>query len=225
MQVQTFSEIMASWKPRYRLRPRYPNPVVVARDSPDEPPFSYWDCEWQITPDSQEEGLEIFQRALQNDKIWNDAHRQIATTVAKAQVLASIPQKYEVQSIALTICPDQGNHETMLEIARIVATLKAIESGKFVIEQRSKGEEDPYGWHLHFNIVTTYPPSKIKQFVQQKLASRNYVATYYATKSDKNWLERYMSGSKGNEDKTKKVQKDKLLRTQLGLQDIYELKP
>lgn len=220
MQTQTYLDVLSTWQPRYRLAPRGP-PVYVKEAG--ESGFSFVDCEWVLTEESQTEGLEIAQRALEADKIWKDANRQIATAVAKAQILAAVPKVFKANSIALTVCPDSGDHQTMLQIADIVASVSAVQGGKYVIEQRSKPGETPFGWHLHFMIQCTYAPSKIKQFVQQKLASRGYVATYYATQADANWLNKYMSGSKGNKDKDAKVQQDRALRQQLGLQDIYDI--
>lgn len=220
MQVQTYSEIMATWQPRYRFAPRGP-PIYVKEAG--ETGFCWQDCEWVLTDESLEEGLQIAEKALEADKVWKDAKRQIATNLAKAQVLASVPKVFKANYVALTVCPDQGDHMTMLSIANIVANISAVSSGKFVVEQRSKPGETPYGWHLHFMIQCTYAPSKIKQFVQQKLASRGYTCTYYATKADENWLNQYMSGSKGNSDKDQKVAQDRILRREYDMQDMYDL--
>lgn len=219
MQTETFSQVIAQWQPKYRIVPRGQPMRVVDGDD-----HFYWqDCEWVITEESLEEGIQYAQRALEADKIWHDAHRQIATAVAKAQILAAAPKVFKANNIALTVCPDSGDAQTMIQIASIVADVSAVQSGKYVIEQRSKPGEDPYGWHLHFYIQTTYAPSKIKQFVQQKLASRGYVAIYYATPADENWLKKYMSGSKGQNEKNLKVKQDRILRQQMGLQDIYDM--
>lgn len=222
MNAQTYLEVMAKWKPQYRLASR--GPSIFVRDLPD-PGFTYLECEWVLTEDSMNEGLLIAERALQSDKIWNDANRQIATAVAKAQILASVPKVFKANSIALTVCPDSGDHETMLQIAKIVASVSAVQGGKYVIEQRSKPGEEPHGWHLHFMIQTTYAPSKLKQFVQQKVARRGYVATYYATPANDRWLSNYMEGNKFNAEKDLKVKQDRILRAKYGLQDVYDLKP
>lgn len=222
MQVQTFSEILATWQPKYRLAPR--GQTMFVKEA-GEPGFCYMDCEWVLTQESQQEGLEIMQRAMDASKIWEDAHRRVATSVACEQILASVPKVFKAKHVALTVCPDTGDHLTMLSIAQVVANISAVTDGKFVIEQRSKPGEKPYGWHLHFYIQTTYAPAKIKQFVQQKLASRKYTCTYYATPADENWLKKYMTGQKGSAEKEQKAQQDKILRDQLGLSDIYDLAP
>lgn len=220
MQAQTYLDILMTWQPKYKIVLRGA-PVYV--NGFEETSFTWRESEMILTEESITEGLEIAQRALEADKIWHDANRQIATTIAKAQILAAVPKVYKANNIALTVCPDSGDHQTMLQIADIVASVSAVHGGKYVIEQRSKPGENPYGWHLHFMIQTTYAPSKLKQFVQQKLASRGYVATYYATQADSNWLTKYMSGAKGNSDKDQKVNQDRLLRQQYGLQDIYDI--
>lgn len=219
MQVQTYSEIMASWQPKYRLAPRGP-PVYVKEAA--EPGFTYLDCEWVLTPESQQEGLEIMQRALDAGKIWQDAHRRLATAVACEQILSSIPKVLKVKNVALTVCPAEGDHLTMLRIAAVVANVTVVQGGKFVIEQRSEPGQQPYGWHLHFYIQTQEAPSKVKQHVQQKLASRKYKCTYWATPADENWLNRYMSGDKG-EEKDLKVKQDRILREQLDIAPMYDL--
>lgn len=221
MQVESYSDIFSTWTPKYRLKLRPNGKHRVYHEGVE--PYDFWDCEWVITEESLEEGIEIADRALRADKIHQDARRQVELSIAKAQILASIPKVFKANSIALTVCPETGDHLTMLQIASIVANISAVSDGKFVIEQRSKPGEQPYGWHLHFLIQCTYAPSKIKQFVQQKLASRGYTCTYYATKADERWLKNYMSGSKGNAEKDQKVQQDRILRKQLELQDMYEL--
>lgn len=153
---------------------------------------------------------------------FEDAKRQIFISEAKDEIKATKPKEYKLKLVALTICPDRGDHNTMLEIMEIVKDTSCMKTGgKFVIEQRSKVGEDPYGWHIHLVVNTTYAPSRIKQYVQQRLASRGYVATYYATPADSRWEKKYMAGDKGNADKALKVKKDKILREQLGLQNMY----
>lgn len=220
MQVQTYWDVLATWQPRYRLAPRGP-PLYVKEAG--ETGFSFVDCEWRLTEESMEEGLLIFQRALEADKIWKDAQRQVEVAVAKAQILVAVPKVFKAKHIALTVCPETGDHVTMLQIAAIVARVSAVQSGKFVVEQRSKPGEQPHGWHLHFFIQTTYAPAKIKQFVQQKLASRGYTCMYHATPADENWLKKYMSGAKGNAEKDLKVQHDRILREQLNIPHIVDM--
>lgn len=220
MQAPTFTEVFSEWQPRYRLAPR--GPPLYVKEAGDTG-FTWQDCQWVLTDESLEEGLQIAERAVEAGKVWKDANRQIATAVAKAQVLASVPKVFSAKHVALTVCPDQGDAQTMLQIAQVVSSVSAVQGGKYVIEQRSKPGETPYGWHLHFYITTTYAPSKLRQFVQQKLSSRGYVATYYATSADENWLKKYMSGSKGNSEKDQKVAYDRILRSQSNIPDILEI--
>lgn len=220
MQVQTFSEVLATWEPKYRLASRRP-PMFVKE--PGEPGFSFMDCEWVLTPESQTEGLEIMQRALEAGKIWQDATRRVATNAACDMLLSSAPKVLKVKNIALTICPSEGDHHTMLRIASIVANVKTVQGGKFVIEQRSEPGQDPYGWHLHFYIQSMDAPSKVKQHVQQKLESRKLKCTYWATPANDTWLNKYMTGDKGDPKKDLKTKQDKILREQLDLADMYDL--
>lgn len=224
MKVPTYSEVMATWVPRYKLQPRPNGRHRVYYD--DYPPYDFIDCEWVLTKDSQEEGLLIFQQALEAAKIHEDAKRSVSISIVANQLReqhkAETPKVFTEGMIALTICPDSGDHNTMIEVAKQVATLKCVNSGKYVIEQRSEPGEDPHGWHLHFLIKSTYAPSQVKQYVQQKL-KKKYNCTYYATKADNRWEENYMQGNKHNTSKDAKVQQDRILRQQLGLQDIYTL--
>lgn len=219
MQVQTYSEILSQFQPRYRLAPR--GQAKLFYDGEDR--FYWQDCEWVLTEESLQEGIEIAQRALEADKIWQDAHRQVATAVAKCQILASIPKVLKNKHIALTICPKDANPELLLQIADIVSTAKCVHAGKFVIEQRSVPGEQPYGWHMHLYIETDKAPSTVKQKVQKMLDTRKIQATYWATPANENWLKNYMQGTKGDPEKDLKVKQDRILRSQMGLQDIYDI--
>lgn len=163
MKMESYADIISTWTPKYKLKLK-PNGKHRVRNEGVEP-FDFWECEWIITEESLTEGIEIAERAMCADKIYQDAKRQIDVSVMKAQILASVPKVFKANNVALTVCPDSGDHEQMLRIASVISSVSAVHGGNYVIEQRSKPGEDPYGWHLHFMVQTTYAPAKIKQFV------------------------------------------------------------
>lgn len=171
--------------------------------------------------------VELFRECeeLQRCDLWaQQARQQMFVAAEKAAVKAAKPAEYSAKKVALTVCPANGTPEMCMSIIEIVRSCKWLLSGSTaVVEQRSKPGEEPHGWHLHFTIKTTYAPTKIRQFVQQKLASRDYVATYYATPANAGWEQRYMRGVKGTPEKDLKVAQDRILRPKYGIPDVVEL--
>lgn len=148
----------------------------------------------------------------------NEAVRQ--ATTAKFRLVYKEPEPDK--RIALTICPESHNTYHILDkIVVLVKSCTAIKGGKYVYEQRSEGDEPEYGWHIHLVVDSDYPPSKVRQFVQQKLKSKGINATYWATRADDKWEKNYMEGDKHDKTKVGKVKKDAILRDKYGLQKIY----
>lgn len=90
--------------------------------------------------------------------------------------------------------------------------------GRYVIEQRSEGDQEPYGWHIHWLVEFEKhnPKSAIVQQVYQcfknYVAGANYIDVRLVVGEDA-WkmYEKYISGEK-KEEKMGKVQKDIILR-------------
>lgn len=150
-----------------------------------------------------------------------EAQKQVQTSVFRGE---HKPVRTSKQ-VALTICPQEHTtHTTLVRIMEHVRTLTVYTAISYCFEQRSEGDEPEYGWHVHMVVTTDYAPSKVKQFVQQKLSRAGITATYYATRADENWYLHYMQGEKHDPKKEKKVMKDTVLRERYNLQKIYEIK-
>lgn len=178
-------------------------------------------------PDSKEykhEHFEMQMFAWEEYRRKEQWFRQAETQVRVAEIKKTMqsPKEYSIGRLAITICPESGDHNTMLFIMEVVKTVSCIPHGSFVLEQRSEGDEEPYGWHIHATADSTYAPSKVKQFVLQKLKARGYNAFVCVKKCYNDaWEENYIKGNKFNALKDKKVLKDKELRLKYNLQDIY----
>lgn len=104
------------------------------------------------------------------------------------------------------------------------AQLKGV--GKYVLEQRSEPDQEPYGWHIHWLVEFEQQSSKavITQQVYQCFKTYLSGANYIDVKgvyTDDEWSARemYMSGHKKPE-KMGKVQQDQILRQKYGYPDI-----
>lgn len=148
-----------------------------------------------------------------------EANRSLIVCQMKKEIASSLPKKEKL--VAVTICPEDNNLETCKSIIEVVKTVTAVHSMDYVFEQRSIPGEEPKGWHLHLNIHTLAAPSKIAQFINQKLKPRGYSAWIKAKPADDNWKNKYMSGIKGCADKDLKVAQDRIIRAQLGMLDMY----
>lgn len=95
-------------------------------------------------------------------------------------------------------------------------------SGYYVLEQRSEGDQDPYGYHIHWlvHFETTSSKSVIVQQVaqcfQKFIAGSNYVdCRPIYSQEDWDAKKKYISGEK-KPDKLAKVAKDVILRNRFG---------
>lgn len=163
------------------------------------------------------EYLSVLDAIRRYNEYRNDAERQV--TIAKFKQEYKEPPKEK--RIALTICPESHNTYHVLDkIVELIKSCTCVKGGKYVYEQRSEGDEPEYGWHIHLVVDSEYAPSKVKQFVQQKLKTKGINATYYATHADSKWETNYMEGQKFNDEKNKKVLKDAILREKYNLEKI-----
>ena len=159
---------------------------------------------------------------------WLDlAKRQLFIADVKAELRKTTdPKEYEQHTVALTISPEERDTPRVCkQIVEIVKALTCIDEMWYVYEQTSKEGIDDNGWHLHFQIVTHYAPSKVKQFAQQKISRKGYTCTYVAKISDSRWLDNYMNGLKFNNDKEPGVKRTMEFRKKYNLQDIYHYAP
>lgn len=177
-------------------------------------------------------GVEALNQFYDEYIAWQNSTRLYEQSRAEAQrqyrvsmFRAGLKTEKASKQVALTICPQEHTtHTTLLRVMELVKTLTVYTAISYCFEQRSEDDEPEYGWHVHMVVSTDYAPSKVKQFVQQKLTRAGITATYYATKADENWYLHYMQGQKHDPKKEKKVMKDTVLRERYNLQKIYEIK-
>lgn len=177
-------------------------------------PESWWNELQRISSECEEKA-----------RWYKEAQRQVYVQEVKKELQKkTTPQEYESKMVALTLNPppDYSTVEYLQIFVDIVKSVSAVLSGAYVFEQRSQGSEQEHGWHLHFSINTTYAPSKVKQFVKQKLESRGYKMQMWATPDDGGFRNKYMHGVKNHASKDPKVRKDFELREKYGLEHFYE---
>lgn len=156
------------------------------------------------------------------------ARDQVIIEEEKRVFRASLEKEMKDYKVAVTICPEDSHSHTLLfDIIDRIREIREILSGSFVVEQRSKGLEEEKGWHLHMSLNTNVNPSRVRQFINQKLKRKPNISAFVLTTKQYNddWEERYMKGIKGtNADKDEKVQKDIILRAKYGLKPIYDFR-
>lgn len=169
------------------------------------------------------ERLESLNRQKATYDVWKkEAERQIFIREYKQELIKTRPN--EVSKVAITVCPEVSDkHDVLYEILKIIDTIKPIVDYIAVMEQRSEKEEPEKGWHLHLSADSTYAPSKVRQFIVQKLKSRN-IESFVLVKKQYNslWLENYMKGDKHNVLKNLKVEKDRILRLKYNIPDVIK---
>lgn len=154
------------------------------------------------------------------------AKQQLFVAEVKADIKKNRP--VEPKDMAVTICPEENtHHECLFDIIRRIQDEPHIISGKYCLEQRSKIGEEEKGWHLHLYIQTNVAPTKLKQYILQRLHKRPSINSFVDVHKVYNsaWLNKYMHGEKGSDpDKRAKCEKDVLLREKYGLELIYDIK-
>lgn len=186
------------------------------------------------TTDEYNKIMDEFEKSVQLDEWKEDARRQLVIAQAKKELMKTMPKEdFPVRRVALNISPqDHETHHKCMEVAKIISGMKfakkkdkepVVISGSYVIEQRSKDPEPPHGFHLHFNIFTKFPPSKVRQYVEQRLKTMKVTACVIAREANERWETMYMAGEKDDLEKNEKAKYDVVVRQLLGLQNKYEL--
>lgn len=154
------------------------------------------------------------------------AKEQLFIAEVKADIKKNKPA--QPKDMAVTICPEQAtHHECLFDIIRRIQDEPHIISGKYCLEQRSTIEEEEKGWHLHLYLQTTVAPTKLKQYISQRLNKRPIISAFIDVNKCYNsaWLTKYMHGEKGDDpSKRAKSDKDVILRQKYNLQAIYDFK-
>lgn len=156
------------------------------------------------------------------------ARDQVIIEEEKRAFRAEQEKEMKDYKVAVTICPEDGHSHTLLfDIIDRIKEIREILSGSFVVEQRSKGLEEERGWHIHMSVNACVNPSRVRQFINQKLKRKPKISAFVLTTKQYNndWEERYMKGVKGqNVDKEEKAQKDIILRAKYGLKPMYDFR-
>lgn len=96
---------------------------------------------------------------------------------------------------------------------------------KYVLEQRSEEQQEPYGWHIHWLVdfeatsSTAIIVQQVYQCFTRYLTGSNYVDVKDVPDDHWEHKEKYITGGKKDE-KMKKVEKDRKLREELGIPEI-----
>lgn len=97
----------------------------------------------------------------------------------------------------------------------------------YSLEQRAEGDQQPYGWHIHALVKfrDKMPPSGRSRLIYQGfkkfLAGQNYVDLRPVKGCTEGNVLNYISGLKKEPDKQAKIEKDRLVRRELGIQDLF----
>lgn len=129
-----------------------------------------------------------------------------------------------IKNVAVTICPAEcSKHNILWEIIEILTGLTSVLDFSAVFEQRSKFNEEEYGWHMHLAVKTKYCPAALKKFIDQKLqAKKRNIRAFTCVKliTDDKWEQNYMKGNKFNPEKQPAIDKDRFLRNKYNIPDI-----
>lgn len=165
--------------------------------------------------------LKDYEKYEAHNALVMQATNEVFKTEVKRELKQSQPIEKKDVAITINPAPEYDSVDHLQVIVKAATSVSAIQSGSYVFEQRSKGDEEVYGRHIHMSVTTTYRPGKIKQFVEQKIKAKGIKCLIYATYDDGGFKKNYMQGEKGSPEKLEKVYKDKVWRAAEGLQNIY----
>lgn len=169
-----------------------------------------------------DEILSRYEKVEELSSWQKQAERQVFVQEAVALLKKGVEKVQPLKDVAVTICPQEGTLEAVQRIAALVTTLTCMKNGgHYVFEQRSDCAP-AHGWHIHMNVKTVFRPSKIHQYITQKLsAAKSHTSFIVCKQADAKWLTHYMRGVKGDTSKDPKSAYDKVVRRELNLQDEY----
>jgi len=167
-----------------------------------------------------DEILTRYKLLVEKEEWLKQAERQVFVADAVKELRKAKPVERAVKNVAVTICPQEGTLVSVKQCIALALPLSCMkEGGTYVFEQRSE-TAPASGWHIHMNVKTTYPPSKVKQYLEQKI--RKNVSCYIVVKpADEKWATLYMQGIKKDLTKDGKAAYDKIVRPLEGLQELY----
>lgn len=135
---------------------------------------------------------------------------------------AFLPVQKTATSMLVTVSAKDGIDVPAFwaQMAKCVKKKALLGSGTYVLEQRSEGDQEPYGWHIHLYVKPHNHVSKsvmiqqVYQCFKLYVAGQNYIDVRPAADS----VLPYLQGQKA-EAKMAKVARDKVLRAGLGIPD------
>lgn len=195
----------------------------------DGRPFKEYEYDYKYTPEQYVELFDLFDKVHERQNWTQQAVQSIFVAEKKKELLSGKRLTYENKMVAITLCPppEDSNPAELQKIILYITSIskKSIAKWFYTFEQRSIIGEEEHGWHLHLSVDTTYAPSKIHQFLKQKLESKGYKYIWkvalVCTHDDGKFREEYMKGIKNHKDKDCKVEQDLLLRQRYNLQNYY----
>lgn len=158
-----------------------------------------------------------YKKLIQEDKKLPDVLEMAVSEVGKDCFLKAKDEKNRKWFITIGAKDGIDFHAFYRQMKKCIKKEKLCGKGVYVLEQRSQGDEEPYGWHIHWRVEFDNYHSKsviaqqVYQCFKRYLAGKNYVDLKLW---NDNQLE-YMDGNK-TEDKMSKVEKDRMLRTKYG---------
>lgn len=191
--------------------------------------FREWDQEEYISNEDITTILSLYDKCLERDAWKKQAEQQLFVADYKKELLALKPKTYDDKYVAVTLCPPpeySDTHHHLFIFMDVIKSISAVKSIKYVFEQRSKDDEQEYGWHIHMSICTSYAPSKLHQFIRQKLESKKYKFMWkialLCRPDDGGFKNKYILGEKTDSTKKPLMIKDKILRERYNIEHAFE---
>lgn len=216
----------------------YPDENGELYISPKERPLRYrrWDLDSVVL-----DQFEIFLDQMRNYELAKgeiDRANYRKELQKKADELAKLNPDYvpTKHHYAITIAPEE-KYATLEHLSAMVTYINkatCVNRSKWCFEQRSEDDEDIRGIHVHIVIESTYPYSKIKQYIiDQRLLPKEIkkrkwkfsnpdVALFWCECYNMDFENNYMEGFKHDKEKVKKSDKDLVWRRSIGIEDTYE---
>lgn len=167
---------------------------------------------------------------LAKDEMDRATHR--AEIKAKNEALAKIAGTIveEMNMYALTIAPED-KYATLPELSAMIQYINkatCVSRSKWCFEQRSENINDIYGIHVHMVICSTFPISRIRQYIIDQRLKKKWKfscpnrALWLTPVYNLDFENNYMSGFKHDSDKEKKSEIDIIWRQINCLEETYE---
>lgn len=136
-------------------------------------------------------------------------------------VIPKPPEKTEWKMITVSAKDKVDPVEFWKRTDKFVQNNEWVKQAIYSIEQRSEGEQEPYGWHVHILGIFSYPKSQIIQKTFRSFKSFVVAPNYIDVRPSTESREDYIKGDKCP-DKMSKVKRDRVLREELKIPQYAE---